>query len=193
MDAVPTRPGWWRGGWRSRTCWGAARTRAASPGCSARRSPWPGWSTPERGYLHHTIHQVYLHYLHIYITVRHERFSHALYLQNISIALSPLVMSVSALFAWEINKLEVDMIASSNPMTPMCSLDWSSTLLIFDLMSDVWMVWWMLNVYCWCLGLWRAPVSVLMTPIMIIVTSFNKNCRLGSRLSLPSIPETRRS
>ena len=70
-----------------------------------------------------------------YITVRHERFSHAL--QNISAALSPLVMSVSALFAWEINKLEVDMIASSNPMTPMCSLDWSFTLLIFDLMSDV--------------------------------------------------------
>ena len=59
------------------------------------------------------------------------------YLQNISAALSPLVMSVSALFAWEINKLEVDMIASSNPMTPMCSLDLSSTLLIFDLMSDV--------------------------------------------------------
>ena len=37
-----------------------------------------------------------------YITVRHGRFSHAL--QNISAALSPLVMSVSALFAWEINK-----------------------------------------------------------------------------------------
>ena len=78
------------------------------------------------------IHQVYLL---IYITVRHGRFSHAL--QNISVALSPLVMSVSAFFAWEINKLEVDMIASGNPITPMCSLDLSSTLLILDLMSDV--------------------------------------------------------
>lgn len=46
-------------------------------------------------------------------------------------------MSTSALLAWEINKLEVDMIASGNPMTPMCSLDLSSTLLIFNLMSDV--------------------------------------------------------
>ena len=43
------------------------------------------------------------------------RDSHMHYLQNISVALSPLEMSVSALFAWEINKLEVDMIASSNP------------------------------------------------------------------------------
>ena len=42
-------------------------------------------------------------------------------------------MSTSALLAWE----EVDMIASGNPMTPMCSLDLSSTLLIFNLMSDV--------------------------------------------------------